>query len=110
LESKHGLDISTETFYRIKLIRTNVGEEKPLVKKLKEKDSNARYFKVLGDYDILEFSSLLDMSNLSRVNADSRILSYSSIPCLSIRDREEELIQNIKSIKLTFSDTAKNTS
>ena len=58
-----------------------VGWEKGLIDDLRKKNPQAEYFKVLGNFDILEISRLESLHDAIRVHSDFRILNINSFPC-----------------------------
>jgi len=84
--------LQTSNMFQIKLIRTVVGAEENLSEFLKEKYPEALYFKVFGNYDILEISTLNRLHEAIRVDSDARILNITTLPCFSLETEKNKFM------------------
>ena len=67
--------------YIVKMVRTQVGKEQDLLSRLSKESRESIYFKILGKYDILEFSKLKFIHDANVVNTEPYILGMTTFPC-----------------------------
>ncbi|MDY0041050.1 MAG: hypothetical protein RBS57_12130 [Desulforhabdus sp.] len=80
------------TPFLIKMIRTQVGKESEVIKTLIEKDGSENlYFKVLGKYDVLEFSNLPVIADANKVITAKEILEITTFPCFYWKPKYQKL-------------------
>jgi hypothetical protein len=91
-----GSGLVIESVFQLKSIRSMVGSEDELVADLKEKNPKAFYFKMLGNFDILEIMRIESLHEAIRVHSDGRILNINSFPCFCPKQFEGELLEALK--------------
>jgi len=83
--------------FHLKLLRTKVGSEKELmIERASEPNQKGFYFKILGNYDLLEISPVEELHQATRAISDPRILNYNSLLCICRKDREQKFFKSLK--------------
>lgn len=87
--------IEFKSAFQVRLIRSKVGSEEYLVHDLNEKNPRSLYFKVLGNFDILEIALLDSLDEATHVHSDERILAINSFPCFCLKTLEQHFANAI---------------
>lgn len=88
-----GNGLVIESVFQLKMIRSMVGSEDKLVTDLKERNPQAFYFKILGNFDILEIMHLKSLHDAIHVHSDGRILNINSFPCFCPKKCEQQFLE-----------------
>lgn len=95
------------------MMNVQAGQEYALLDRLLIKNPNALYSKILGKYDILEFSQLDSIHEVNKVNTDPFILGTTNFPCFFWQDNHVHFWDKLSAspiaslISLKLNDTVK---
>lgn len=88
--------ISTDSLVQFKLLRCKVGFETDLVKFLRDKYDNSFYYKVFGNYDVLQILPTAGLNQVLKFDSDDRILSIDTLVNLRISEYDGVIIDKLK--------------